>query len=497
MKRILSILCLAALLLQMTACSSNEPEETTAKTETVSSETTETETEEPEETAPQLKTNVPEAYDMSGREVPILQFAEATILSIDISEFTGDSLNDAIYQAHQNVMDRLKCTLTFIDNENIETTKIDNAYAAGEDAYDFVIGHQWKLAPLVTKQMLANLNPSGSSSESYIDLSKPWWYAGYIDETEIDNTHTYLLAGDASINVFRRASMLVCNIDLLQSTGGDIDSLYDEIIAGNWVWDNFAKMAEGIYVDSNGDGKRDSGDTYGYATWSRSDIDHMLIDSGIRACARDNDGLPSLAFNNEKTVSCIEKIYNLFWNNSGSYYEEGIPVDKMLGDNRLLFVLNKFSWLDTIREIDTTYTVIPMPKLDETIESYSSLVHDDAGLICVPVQSANLTDTTAVLEEMSFQYYYNVIPTYYNDILKTKYRRDGSDKASQIMDILHDSMATDFAYVYNYALGSMITNMRELIGVNKSSDFASFYAKNEKMYNISLKRLIESMREGE
>ena len=58
-------------------------------------------------------------------------------------------------------------------------------------------------------------------------------------------------------------------------------------------------------------------------------------------------------------------------------------------------------------------------------------------------------------------------------------------------------MATDFAYVYNYALGSMITNMRELIGVNKSSDFASFYAKNEKMYNISLKRLIESMREGE
>ena len=112
MKRILSILCLAALLLQMAACSSNEPEETTAKTETVSSETTETETEEPEETVPQLKTNVPEAYDMGGREVPILQFAEATILSIDISEFTGDSLNDAIYQAHQNVMDRLKCTFT-------------------------------------------------------------------------------------------------------------------------------------------------------------------------------------------------------------------------------------------------------------------------------------------------------------------------------------------------------------------------------------------------
>ena len=323
MKRLLSIMCLCAILLQMAACSADKPEETLIDTETPETEITETGTAEAE---PQLKTNVPDSYDMGGREVPILKFAESTHLSVDIAELTGDALNDAIFTAHQNTMDRLNCNFNFIDNGDIETTKIDNAYAAGEDAYDFVLGVQWKVAPLVTKQMLANLNLSGSSTESYIDLSKPWWYTRYINETEVDNTHTYLLAGDASINVLRRASMLVCNIDLLESAGGSIDSLYDDVLAGKWVWDNFAKMSESIYIDSNGDGQRDAGDTYGYATWSRSDIDHMIIDSGIRACSRDNDGLPYLTFNNEKTVSCIEKIYDLFWNNSGSYYEELLPV---------------------------------------------------------------------------------------------------------------------------------------------------------------------------
>lgn len=495
MKRIISILCLLALLLQMAACSeNNQKEETSANTET-SASAAETETD-AVETEPMLTTNVPESYDIEGRDIPILQFEESSNLKVDISELTGDALNDAIFTSHQAVMERLNCNFTFISNEGIETTKIENAYSAGEDAYDFVIGHQWKVAPLVTKHLLANLNPNGSDTENYIDLSKPWWYSKYIDETEIDNTHTYLLAGDASINVFRRASMLICNMDLLKDFGYDIESLYDEVIAGNWVWDNFASMVESVYIDSNGDGLKDEEDTLGFATWSRSDVDHMLNDCGVRACSRDDDGLPYLDFNNEQTVTCIEKIFNLFWNNPGSYYEEGIPVETMLSENRILFILNKFSWLDTIRDIETTYTIIPAPKLDESIDSYSSLVHDDACLISVPVQSANITDTTAILEEMSKEYYYNVRPTYYNDILKSKYRRDSSDKASQILDILHDSTSTDFAYVYNYAISGIITNLRDLVGVKQSADFASHYAKNTKVYNKSFEKLLASMKDS-
>lgn len=491
MKRITASLCLIALLLGLASCgkeASKEPETNgTPETSTTPVE----ESTETEDT--RLTSGLPDDFDLGGKSIRVLQFhSDADILPIDVAEMTGDTLNDAIYTANQSVMDKLNCVYDFIDNEDIETTKLENTYAAGEDAYDLVIGVQWKVAPLVTKHMFANLNPS---TGNYIDLDQPWWYGKYIAETEADGTHTYFLAGDASVNVFRRASMLICNMDLLENIGEDIDALYDKVLDGTWVWDDFVGLVEKVYVDNNGDGKKDGGDTYGFATWSRADVDHLMIDSGIRACGRDEDGVPYIAFNNEKTIDTVQKIADLFWNNPGSYYEEKLSLPTLLSENRVLFIKNLFAGLDEIRDIDTSFTVLPIPKLDETISDYSSLVHDDAAIFCVPIQSGSVNDTTAVLEEMSCQYYNDVMPTYYNVILKTKYRRDGSDKASQIMDILHDSMTTDFAYIYNYAMGNMIISLRDLIGIDKSTDFASHYAKNEKKYEDSLAKMIDAIRE--
>ena len=490
MKRITASLCLIALLLGLASCGKDAPKETTTDTPETSTAPVE-EVTEPEDT--RLTSGLPAELDLGGKSVRVLQFhSDADVLPVDIEEMTGDTLNDAIFTANQSVMEKLNCVYDFIDNEDIETTKLDNTYAAGEDAYDFVIGVQWKVAPLVTKHMFANLNPS---TGNYIDFDKPWWYGKYIAETEADGTHTYFLAGDASVNVFRRASMLICNMDLLTDIGEDVDTLYDKVLDGTWVWDDFVSLVEKVYVDNNGDGKKDGGDTYGFATWSRADVDHLMIDSGIRACGRDENGVPYIAFNNEKTIDAVQKIADLFWNNPGSYYEEQLSLPTLLSENRVLFIKNLFAGLDQIRDIDTNFTILPIPKIDEMIAGYSSLVHDDAAIFCVPVQSGSVQETTAVLEEMSCQYYNDVMPTYYNVILKTKYRRDGSDKASQIMDILHDSMTTDFAYIYNYAMGNMIISLRDLIGIDKSTDFASHYAKNEKKYEDSLAKLIDAIQE--
>ena len=86
---------------------------------------------------------------------------------------------------------------------------------------------------------------------------------------------------------------------------------------------------------------------------------------------------------------------------------------------------------------------------------------------------------------------------YYDVILKNKYRRDSSDAASQVIDLIHDSMKTDFAYIYNYGMSNMMLSLRDLIGVSKSTDFASTFKKSEKVYNKVFSKLVESIREGE
>lgn len=466
---------------------------TTEGNETETEATTDTFVEtEPEET--RLPCTIPADGQLDGKTIRMLQFTFVTNFNISVEEQTGEIFQDAVYYANAQVMDDLDCTFEQIDNDGDETTHLQTAYTAGEDIYDLVYGTQWRVAPLITSHLFANLNPA--TSDSQIDLDKPWWYKNYIDETEADNEHTYFLAGDASPDILRRASMMILNTDVLTDIGGDVTELYDTILEGNWTMDEMHELVSRLYIDNDGDGVRTEADTYGYVSWTRSDVDHFMIDAGIRGCSRDENGVPYITFNNESTVKFVEKMVDFLWHNDGSYYVEGAPGMEMLANGQAMLLCDKFSNLDKARDIDANFTIIPVAKLDETIPSYSALVHDDALILCIPIVSQNVSTTTAVLERMAYYYYYDVMPQYYEVVLKSKYRRDSSDAASQILDLIHDGMTTDFAYIYNYGMSNMMLSLRNTIGVDKDTNFASKYAAGEKSYLSSLDKLIEAMRAG-
>lgn len=219
--------------------------------------------------------------------------------------------------------------------------------------------------------------------------------------------------------------------------------------------------------------------------------------AGSRGCSRDVEGVPYITFNNEATIKFVETFADFPWNNEGAYYVEQIPTLEMMANGQAMFLCEKFSRLDLLRDAEANFTIVPMAKLDESITTYSSLVHDDALILCIPAISQKMENSTAVLERMAYHYYEAVMPQYYDVILKAKYRRDASDTASQILDVIHDSMTTDFAYIYNYGMNNMMISLRNLIGVSKSTDFASTYAKNEQSYNQAMADLMEAMRTEE
>lgn len=486
----LTLLMIAPSVISCSETANETPEETQPSAEVTAAE--ETVAEEETEADSRLECTVPAEVTIGGQSVSILSFKEGEInYNISVTETTGELLNDAVFASNQKVMEELDCTFEYIENGGIEVQNLQTAFTAGDDIYDIVYGTQWKVAPLVSQHMFANLNPIEGG---YIDFEKPWWYDKYIDETEVDNDHTYFLAGDASPDIIRRSSMMILNTDMLTDIGGDVNDVYDTVLSGNWTYDELSALVESLYIDSNGDGQRTEADTFGFASWTRSDVDHFMIAAGVRGCSRDADGVPYITFNNETTVKFVESLVNFLWNNEGSYYVEGIPTLDMMANNQAMFLCEKFSRLDLIRDIDANFTIIPLPKVDNTIESYSSLVHDDALILCIPVISQNVKTSTAVLEKLAYNYYYDVMPQYYDVILKTKYRRDSSDAASQILDLIHESMTTDFAYIYNYGMSNMMISLRDLIGVSKSTDFASTFAKSEKAYNKVFGKLVEAIR---
>ena len=71
---------------------------------------------------------------------------------------------------------------------------------------------------------------------------------------------------------------------------------------------------------------------------------------------------------------------------------------------------------------------------------------------------------------MAAESYRIVTPAFYESALKLKYARD--DISSQVIDLMRDSMTTNFIYAYNFALNSVGQIYRSLLSAN-STDYIS------------------------
>ncbi len=84
-------------------------------------------------------------------------------------------------------------------------------------------------------------------------------------------------------------------------------------------------------------------------------------------------------------------------------------------------------------------------------------------------------------------------PSYYETALKVKYVRD--EISAQMIDIIYDSISTEFAYVYYASLANAGMIYRNLVTKN-SNDFMSEWAKMEKSAEKKLETLIAAYLEN-
>jgi len=489
--RIITAGLLAAMLLSCFAgCGSQDSAAVTtaaADTESAAAETS----------ADELRPAIPDDLDLAGADINILNGAyfEMDKVLMDASESTGDVVNDAVYERNLKVMSDLNCNFNIVSKSQLGGDSIDklisSSVLAGSNDYDFVIGVQYLVTPLVLQNMYINLYGA-----PYIDISEPWWSDSYINEVTVGTERLYFLAGDISLAFMRNQSCAYYNKTLYQNLFGDPAEMYDTVIDGKWTMDKLYALSDASYSDLNGDSASDKADQFGAGVIASNITDHFTFDAGVRATTRGSDGIPKLTMNNEHTISFTEKLYELYYNCKGTYVfpstEEALATDMPLKfmNDQLLFM---FEWLysaDYLRDMQSDYGIIPYPKFDENQEQYLSLIHDVASITCVPATCDKLDAVCAVMELLAYYGYKSVTPAYYEVALKTKYVRDSAENALQIIDIIHDAATTDFAYIYNYALNGIGLIERDIIA-GKKSDFASYYAKKEEKTLLKLDELIE------
>ena len=427
------------------------------------------------ETAPQETTRKPhkvpvDSLDFEGGEYRIMIFEwQGYTYYFFADELNGDVMNDALYDRQRIIEETLNVKMKKHIFDNKTTSAVPNAVKttvlAGEDAYDCALFHCiGGIADTASNGYLYNLDML-----PYIDITAEWWNQKQMNVLRLGK-NTYYAVNDYMIPC---PYMIYFNRGIAENYG--LDDPYEKTFEGSWLLDDFTGMCRAVSKDLDGSGTYTMDDQYGVTANEVSKYISFVTGSNQFMTSRDSEGRVELAMNTEKMVNLVE-VFAALMNENCVWQKSGEVLT--LECDRVLFELSSIAAAERMREYDIDLGFLPYPKYDEKQEEYISL--DWGGLMGVPVSISRPELVGAVMELMAYEAKNDVIPTYYGTVLSGKLARD--ENAGRVLDILFDTIVYEIGGNY-FGFSPGFTDLFYTLGrlsiQGKSTDFASWYAKNE------------------
>ena len=492
MKRILTLLLAASMLLSAAACSekaADETADTTADT-TANASDSETAAEETvgETSRADVKDNLPE-ISFDGREYRAAS-TTGTQYEFYAEEITGEATNDAVYNRNLLIEDRFNTKIVPVEYASLSAIISDVAtlVAAGTDAYEVASHFAYKAYTPIRARAYRNW-----LEVENIDLTQPWWNQLANDQSTI-NGFLYTITGDTNISSLLNTYAMFFNIDLAEDYGITAESLYNSVYEGTWTVDKFIELTSAIYQDTNGNGTKDNDDTYGFAAWPGISADAWLAAFDQPISGKDENGFPTPVFMTDKTVSAVEKISNFYYNTQGCYADMGTAEYEvtMFVNNQVIMVPSVFNDAFTqYRTMDAAYGIVPYPKWDEAQTRYLTNARDQYTVLGIPAFKGDedLEFIGVVTEALAAESYRSVFPQYYDIALKGKYSVD-KDTANMV-DMVLSGRNFDFSFLFGESEFQRLPYMFRDLLADRSTDVASEYKKIQKILSRSVGKMSE------
>jgi ABC-type glycerol-3-phosphate transport system substrate-binding protein len=442
-----------------------------------------------------LLDDLPDNLDFGGADVTIL--SRSHIRSNDdiaVEELNGEIVNDAVFQRQRLVEDRLNVRINNVPDDGASHGAdglIRRLVTAGDHVYDIFTASSYVSAPLGLSGIFHNLYDI-----EHIDLSKPYWMQGYIENARISDT-LFTISGDILLSVVRSAFAVFFNHELVEAY--DLENPYQIVRDGRWTIDKKFEMVKDIYRDLNGDGEKDMEDFYGLGTSNVIIIDAYTSSFDLRNILFDENNLPFINTDVSKFAAATEKLHDLNWNQQGvfAYIEindnnEMTDLCRYFAQGNLVFINNWLRGTETIylRDMQADYGIIPYPKYDEHQQNYYTFLHDQFGAIGIPATAQNTEMIGAVLEALASESRRSVVPAYYDIALKGKYTRDV--ESAEMLDIIHNGVKLCMSWIYGSQMMGFPQIMRDLLLAGRS-DYTTAFERNEARYIRVIDRMIEQI----
>ncbi|MBQ4591745.1 MAG: hypothetical protein IJB20_06890 [Clostridia bacterium] len=398
-------------------------------------------------------------------------------------ELNGNVVNDAVYNKILAVEERFNVDVVLTEASFAEVDQVDNlkqSIVAGDDSCELAQGHDVNMANASQQAYFLNVYDI-----PHLDFEKPWWPDATLESMTVLG-QMYMMFNNISYNNLAQTRVMFFNKTLM--TDLNMDYPYETVYEGNWTLDALQTLSDSAYLDLNGDGNRGADDQYGFI--SPTYFYACMEPFNLEPYRKDENGVLYYELDVERTSELAEKYYNLLFG-QGGLLKDYDTITKVFTDGRGMFyyaTLNEA--VNNFSNSDVVYGILPMPKLNETQDTYYGGSTDRPIVVPITVQAENMENIGIVVEALNAEGYKQVYPAFYEIAMKNRYA-DQTDDA-KMLDIIHENVTISFTYLFgNYASAYNVLFDNLFNATTPNTDVASWDAKNSKPQAKYLERLMK------
>lgn len=203
-----------------------------------------------------------------------------------------------------------------------------------------------------------------------------------------------------------------------------------------------------------------------------------------------------IADDNELSITVLQKILNLMNDNRLFFnrVKQGlstVEICNMFAEGRGLFILRQIQAAFELRNMETDFGIIPVPKMYEGQEDYhTSIGYTVATTQCIPAVTKDLQMSVVILDTMAAESYYSVNGILYDTILGQKLARDAVSREN--LSIIFNNRFYDPGCIYNF--GSIASDWMANVGKGPEQ-VVSLIEKNRSKIEKAIEKFMTALAE--
>ena len=199
-----------------------------------------------------------------------------------------------------------------------------------------------------------------------------------------------------------------------------------------------------------------SGDDAYDVTYASINTTPALVAAGASTVSSDKDGNLYYSAGEEHYFSAVSALAALLDESAGSARKaDDSDFDAASGgymyiftSGRSLFLTAEIKAAQLMRDVEMTFGIVPLPKLDEQQESYYVDCVNTCTYSTIPNTNTHLTETAAASDYISYLGNRDVLPVDYGNVMEQKGLRN--EDSVEMLDIVLSSKTIDIATLFGW-----------------------------------------------